>query len=79
MPFTQIRSTQNDFLVNYLRGTIVELSSAQASSLYGIRNLRARISELRGMGLRVRTRINTTNHTSYAVSARDIFGSRAQL
>jgi hypothetical protein len=79
MAFTQIRTTQREFLVDYLRGTDRELSSAQANSLYGIKNLRARISELRNMGLRVRTHPNTTGLTSYKVSARDVFGSRAQV
>jgi Helix-turn-helix domain len=70
MAFTTIQTTQRDFLINYLRGTGRELSSAQASSLYGIKNLRARISELRQDGYRVRTRVNTEGRTAYAVSRR---------
>ena len=79
MAFTNIRVSQREFLENYLRGTGRELSAAQAESLFGVRNLRARTSEMRQDGLRVRTRKNSTGRTSYSVSARDIFGSRARL
>ncbi len=70
MAFTTLRTSQKSFLINFLRGTGRSLSSAQAESLYGIRNLRARISELRNEGYRVRTAINTSGRTSYAVSRR---------
>lgn len=70
MAFATISKTQNEFLIGYLRGTGRELSSAQADALYGIKNLRARISEIRGAGFRVRTRKNTEGRTAYAVSRR---------
>lgn len=70
MSFATLKTTQRDFLVNYLRGTGRELSSAQAESLYGIMNLRARMSELRSDGFTVRTRKNTVGRTAYAVSRR---------
>lgn len=70
MAFTNIKTTQLDFLVEYLRGTGRELSAAQAQNLFGIQNLRARMTELRQEGYRVRTRINTEGRTSYAVSRR---------
>lgn len=70
MAFTNIKTSQRDFLVEYLRGTGRELSSAQAQSLFGIQNLRARMTELRQEGYRVRTRVNTEGHTAYAVSRR---------
>lgn len=79
MSFTTITLSQKEFLVEYLRGTNREISSAQADRLFGIRNLRARMTDLRQMGLRVRTRTNSTGRTSYAVSARDINGSRARV
>lgn len=79
MSFTQINSTQNAFLHDYLRGRNRSLTSRQAQSLFGIRNLRARMTELRDAGLRVRTEKNTEGYTRYRVSARDIFGSRASL
>lgn len=70
MAFTTIKTSQRDFLVEYLRGTGRELSSAQARSLFGIKNLRARMTELRQDGYRVRTRVNTEGRTAYAVSRR---------
>lgn len=70
MAFAQLATSQKEFLVKYLRGTGNELSSAQAKALYGIQNLRARISEMRQDGLKVRTRTNSTGNTTYAVSRR---------
>ena len=70
MAFTNIKTSQRDFLVEYLQGTGRELSAAQAQSLFGIQNLRARMTELRQDGYRVRTRINTLGRTAYAVSRR---------
>lgn len=70
MSFATLKTTQRDFLVKYLRGTGRELSSVQAESLYGIMNLRARMSELRNDGFTVRTRKNTVGRTAYAVSRR---------
>jgi len=79
MAFTNITTTQLTFLHDYLRGTNRSLTSRQAESLYGIRNLRARITDLRRAGLRVRTQKNTEGYTRYSVSARDIYGSRFSL
>lgn len=62
--------TQNNQLVKFLRGTGRELSAAQAESRFGIRNLSARMSELREGGFRVRTRTNTTGKVAYSVSRR---------
>ena len=50
MAFATIKMSQNKFLVKYLRGTNRELSSAQAEALYGIQNLRARMTDLRNGG-----------------------------
>ncbi len=72
MAFTTISKTQKEFLIDYLRGTNKELSPAQAESLFGIKNLSARMSEIREDGFKVRTRKNTTGSTSYAVSRRKI-------
>lgn len=79
MSFTQIKTTQKEFLENYLRGTGRSLSSAQARALFGIKNLRARISEVRKDGLVVRKQPNTEGRTAYQISARDASGSRAEL
>jgi hypothetical protein len=79
MAFTNIKSTQVAFLESYLRGTGREISAAQAQATYGIRNLSARISELRAAGLRVRKSVNTVGSTTYAVSRRDVFNDQSRL
>lgn len=76
-PFTTLTVSQNEFLETYLRGTGKTLSEAQAVATYGIKNLRARMSEFRSEGLKVKTQKNTEGRTAYRVSARDVTGSRA--
>ena len=72
--------TQNEFLVEYLRGTGREMTVAQARSQFGIGNLRARVSELRNTyGLNVRSRKNYRGAAAYKISARDLTGSRATV
>ena len=78
-PFTTLSVSQVTFLENHLRGTGRELSEAQARATYGIMNLRARISDLRAAGLVVRRNKNTEGRAAYAVSARDVNGSRAAV
>jgi hypothetical protein len=75
--FTTLTQTQVQFLEQHLRGTGRELSGAQAEAKFGIMNLRARMSEMRSAGLRIRSTVNTAGRTAYAISARDITGSRA--
>jgi len=76
MAFTKLRSTQNQFLETYLRGTNKTLTSIQASSLFGIENLSARVHELRSMGLNVKTiPTKTSRRSAYRISRRDISGS----
>jgi hypothetical protein len=65
--------TQNEQVLTYLRGTGRELSAAQAKTRFGIKNLSARMSDLREGGFRVRTRTNSTGKTAYAVSRRRLF------
>ncbi len=79
MSFTTLKTTQKEFLESYLRGTGNSLSSAQAASTYGIKNLRARMTEFRQAGLRVRKYKNTEGRAQYTVSARDITGSRSAV
>ena len=79
MSFTTLTTTQVKFLENHLRGTNRELSSAQAEATYGIMNLRARMTDLRQAGLRVRKGVNTEGRTTYAVSRRDVFGDQFKL
>jgi hypothetical protein len=76
-PFTTLTVSQVSFLENHLRGTGRQLSEAQAKATYGIMNLRARMSDLRAAGLKVRRTTNTEGRAAYAVSARDVNGSRA--
>lgn len=80
MAFTQLKTSQNKFLETYLRGTTRTLTSAQAEALYGILNLRARVSELRDAGLNVKTvPTKTTGRVAYKVSRRDVFGDQFQI
>ena len=78
-PFTTLTVPQVTFLENHLRGTGRQMSEAQARATYGIMNLRARISDLRAAGLKIRVQKNTEGKAAYAVSARDVHGSRAQV
>ena len=77
MSFTKLTMTQNEFLEQHLRGTGRTISARQADSIYGIKNIRARMTELRQAGLKVNRDINTEGRAAYSVSARDIMGSRA--
>ncbi len=79
MAFTNLRSTQVAFLETHLRGTGREMSAAQASATYSIKNLRARMSDLRAAGLRVRKGVNTQGNTTYAISRRDVFGDQSRM
>lgn len=79
MAFTSLKSTQVAFLEKHLRGTGREMSAAQAEATYGIKNLRARMSELRSVGLRVRKGVNTEGRTTYAVSRRDVYGDQFRV
>lgn len=79
MSFTRLKSTQVAFLEKHLRGTGRYMSAAQASSTYGIQNLRARMTDLRSVGLRIRKTTNTKGRTTYAVSRRDVFNDQFKL
>ena len=77
MAFTKISTNQLTFLETYLRGTGRSLSARQAEAMYGIKNLRARMTEFRHAGLKVTTKPNSEVRMTYSVSARDVTGSRA--
>lgn len=79
MSFTTITTNQKTFLENYLRGTGRTMTEADAAARFGIMNLRARMSEFRDVGLNVRVDKATTGKARYAVSARDVHGSRAKV
>ena len=78
-PFTTLTVPQVTFLEGHLRGTGRQISAAQAKATYGIMNLRARMSDLRAAGLKVRRDTNTEGKATYAISARDVHGSRAAV
>ena len=79
MSFTTITSNQTAFLENYLRGTGRTITAADARARFGIKNLSARMSDLRNVGLTVRVDTATSGKARYAVSARDGIGSRGKL
>lgn len=79
MSFTTIKTNQKAFLETYLRGTGRTLTAADAKARFGIQQLSARMSELRAAGLNVKTEVATTGKTRYAVTARDVNGSRAKV
>jgi len=79
MAFTKIKTTQKQFVEQYLRGTDRSLTSRQADSLFGIKNLRARMTEMRQSGLVVRTDKTQEGLTKYMISSRDLSGSRARM
>lgn len=78
-PFTTLTVPQVQFLESHLRGTGRQISEAQARATYGIMNLRARMSDLRAAGLKVRVSKNTEGRAAYAISSRDVAGSRAVI
>lgn len=80
MSFTKlVNQTQVQFLEQHLRGTGREMSSAQAEATFSILNLRARMTDLRQAGLRVRKSKNTEGRTTYSVSRRDVNGYEYNL
>lgn len=70
MSFVKTTKTQVEYLVSYLRGTNRSISAPQALSIFGIKNLRARISDLRQAGFKIRKSFNTEGRTTYFVSRR---------
>lgn len=79
MSFTKLSTKQTTFLEQHLRGTGASLSFDQARATYGIGNLRARMTNLRQAGLRVRTTKNSRGKTAYSVSRRDYAGSQGKI
>lgn len=79
MSFTTIKENQNVFLEKYLRGTGRTMTAADAKARFGIKNLSARMSDFRKAGLKVTTDVATSGKTRYAVSARNVDGSRAKV
>lgn len=65
---------QARFLELHLRGTGRTLTEAQASARYGIKNLTARVLDLRKLGLRIKV-----DDGKYSMVCRDVNGSRAKV
>ena len=68
MSFVTLKTTQNQFLEQYLRGTGKALSAAQAEATFGIKNIRARMTEMRQAGLKVNRAVNTEGRSAYSNS-----------
>jgi hypothetical protein len=79
MSFVTLKTTQNEFLEQHLRGTGRAISARQAEATYGIKNIRARMTELRSAGLKVNRTVNTEGRSAYSISSRDVTGSRAAI
>jgi hypothetical protein len=79
MSFVTLKTTQNEFLEQHLRGTGRAISASQARATYGIQNIRARMTELRQAGLKVNRAKNSEGRAAYTISARDVNGSRAAI
>jgi hypothetical protein len=79
MSFVTLKTTQNQFLEQHLRGTGRAISANQARATYGIQNIRARMTELRQAGLKVNRAKNSEGRAAYTISARDVNGSRAAI
>jgi hypothetical protein len=79
MSFVTLKTTQNQFLEQHLRGTGRAMSANQARATYGIQNIRARMTELRQAGLKVNRAKNSEGRAAYTISARDVNGSRAAI
>lgn len=79
MSFVTLKTTQNEFLEQHLRGTGRAISARQAEATYGIKNIRARMTELRSAGLKVNRTTNTEGRSAYSISSRDVTGSRAAI
>jgi hypothetical protein len=73
MPYYTVKG-QNRFLEMHLRGTGRTLTEAQASARYGIKNLTARVLDLRKLGLKVKV-----DNGHYSMVCRDVNGSRAKV
>ena len=70
--------TQNEWIHDYLRGKNRTLTAAEAEARYNIKNLRARMTQLRQLGLVIRTNEKTKKGmTKYSIASKDIFGSKS--
>jgi len=73
-----MKQTQNQRLEGYLRGTGRELNASQAELLFGVKNLRARMTDFRQSFLAVNKRKSKTGATMYSVPRRNLFGDQGK-
>ncbi len=73
-----MKKTQNQRLEEFMRGTGFELNAGQARVLFGVKNLRARMTEFRQNCLKVNTRKSAYGATMYSVPRRNIFGQQGK-
>jgi len=73
MAFVKSEKSQTELLVRFLRGKNRTISAPQAEALFGIKNLSARMSELRQAGYRVRVVENTEGKTAYKIPRRMVW------
>lgn len=71
-----MKQTQNQRLESYLRGTGRELNADQAKLLFGVKNLRARMTDFRQSFLSVNKRKSKTGTTMYSVPRRSALGDQ---
>jgi len=71
-----MKETQNQRLEGYLRGTGRELNASQAELLFGVKNLRARMTDFRQNFLAVNKRKSKTGATMYSVPRRSALGDQ---
>jgi len=71
----KLGQSQVKLLHDHLRGTGRTINTTQALRKFGVVNLRARMSDLRSLGLKV----NRVDTGTYSISSRDVFGSRAKV
>lgn len=70
--------TQKQMIERLLRGTNVRITAAEAAAKYGIKNFRARISEMKSDGLVIH-RTAEGKQMRYGIAQRDAKGSRRRI
>ena len=67
---TQTSGTQNESIQKYLSTAGRTLTEKQAERLFGVKNLSARVAELRQNGIRVVTEKTRDGRAKYSVASR---------
>lgn len=72
MMMTKYDKSQKELLVSYLCDTGRSISNPQAQARFGVKNLRARMSEIRKEGFIVSRETNKKGDTIYLVSSKKV-------